>query len=75
MNVLKICAKCNDSFNARLEVDGKDILEYEGYVPEFMPEEHYGDYVELDIDLASGQILNWNKVTLSEAKKQEINNY
>jgi len=26
-----------------------------------MPEEHYGDYVELQIDLETGQIMNWKK--------------
>ena len=69
-NILSICVKCSDSFNATLIEGNNRILEYEGYVPDFMPEHHYGDYIELDIDIATGQIVNWNKVTLSEAKKQ-----
>jgi len=70
MDILSICVKCSDSFNAVLIKDNTKILEYEGYVPDFMPEQHYGDYIELDIDIATGKIVNWNKVTLSEAKKQ-----
>jgi len=30
-------------------------------VPEMMPGEHCGDYVEIDIDIATGKILNWKK--------------
>jgi hypothetical protein len=48
-------------FNASL--DGKD---YDGYVPEWLPSpntEHWGDYVMLDIDVETGQIVNWKKPT------------
>lgn len=38
----------------------------EDYVPSFFPGEHYGDYLILDIDLDSGQILNWVKPQPSE---------
>jgi hypothetical protein len=48
--ILKVCAKTVDRFTATLEEDGKETADYEGYVPKFFPEDHYGDYVELDID-------------------------
>jgi hypothetical protein len=59
---ISISAKCSDMFSARLD-DGR---EYDGYVPNFFPEDHYGDYVQLDIDLATGQILNWKAPTQKE---------
>ena len=62
--VLSICAKCSDRFAAILtDTNGKVLKEHDEYVPEFMPGEHYGDYVELDIDIETGQILNWKKPT------------
>jgi len=65
--VLKICCKVSDSFNATLLSDKDQILtQYEGYVPDFMPEEHHGDYVELNIDIDTGQILNWTKPTTEQ---------
>lgn len=59
---ISISAKCSDLFNARLN-DGR---EYDGYVPAFFPGEHYGDYVMLDIDLATGRILNWKAPTAKD---------
>lgn len=68
---IQICAKCSDMFTANLR-DDKDILvgEYDGYVPDWMPGEHYGDYVILDIDATTGQIKNWrppSELTLRKA--------
>jgi hypothetical protein len=63
MKTISISAKCSDLFNATLTVDGKQIGDYDGYVPEFMPGEHYGDYVRLVIDIDTGKILNWKKPT------------
>ena len=58
---LKIHLKVRDCFSADLVSDkGETIYEQDdGYVPEFMPGQHYGDYVILDIDIDSGQITNW----------------
>lgn len=70
-------AKCADLFWARFsDAAGNALGEYEGYVPDFMPGEHYGDYVELEVDLKTGQILNWkapkpSEIRQSIAKKQE----
>lgn len=57
---LNLCVR--DSFCATLHAeDGSEICEQEDdYVPDFMPGEHYGDYVELEIDIETGQILNWD---------------
>ena len=67
---LKIHAKCSDMCAAEiLDQDGQSIHEHDGYVPHFMPGDHYGDYIILDIDLDSGQILNWKKPTASSIKR------
>lgn len=63
---IRVCVKCSDMFNAQLIEDGKESKEYDGYVPLWFPnpnENHYGDYVDLEIDLETGQILNWKKPT------------
>ena len=67
--ILKTCIKCVDRFAATLEEDGKETANYEGYVPGFFPEEHFGDYVELEIDIDTGVILNWNKPTKKELEE------
>jgi len=68
--IMSITAKCNDQFVASLTKDGKAIgKEYVGYVPNFMPGDHYGDYVELDIDIITGKIVNWKRLTTGDIKK------
>lgn len=52
---ISIGCKCSDLF--WMATDGHEM--YEGYVPKFMPGGG-GDYLELDIDTKTGQILNWN---------------
>ena len=71
--ILSICVKCSDAFTARLLEDDKEIANHDGYVPPFFPEEHSGDYVELDIDIDTGQIVNWKRPTKKELKDQ-LNN-
>ena len=59
---ISISAKCSDLFWMEvLNAAGESLGQGDGYVPDFFPEEHYGDYVQLDIDLATGKILNWKK--------------
>lgn len=59
---LKLHMKVRDQFEAILcDQDGDEIKQYEGYVPDFMPGEHYGDYLILDIDIDTGQIKNWKQ--------------
>ena len=65
--VMRINAKCSDLFSALFDnADGSTVATYNGYVPGFMPGNHYGDYVELDIDLKTGKILNWKAPSLKE---------
>ncbi|MGF0237226.1 hypothetical protein ACQR3P_30300 [Rhodococcus sp. IEGM1300] len=42
---------------------------YEGYVPDFFPGQHYGDYLILSIDLETGQIKNWQKPSADDIEK------
>ena len=64
---LSIHMKCRDTFEANLlDADGQELRSYEGYVPNFMPGEHYGDYLMLDIDIDTGQIKNWKKPSQSD---------
>ena len=65
--VLKIHAKCSDMCNAELlDQDDATIHETDGCVPGFMPGYHYGDYVIIDIDINTGQILNWKKPAVED---------
>jgi len=66
--VLEIYCKVSDRFTAKLvDQNGDEIFDQEdGYVPGFMPGEHYGDYVILDIELDTGKILNWKVPTAEQ---------
>ena len=67
---IKINAKCSDLFSANLYEDGNQVGElYDGYVPDWMPGEHYGDYVELEIDVETGKILNWERPALKDLRE------
>ena len=69
MKVLSITAKCSDMFSASLTDDKTGSTYYDGYVPKWLPNantEHYGDYVELKIDIDTGTILNWKKPTTKD---------
>lgn len=64
---LKLHIKVCDRFEADLVDQQGDVLkEYEGYVPDFMPEQHDGDYLILDIDIDTGVITNWKPVTAQQ---------
>lgn len=65
---VKISAKCSDlCFTELLDAKGKTLFSNDGYVPDFFPDEHFGDYVVLEIDLATGKILNWRKNAIDSA--------
>lgn len=59
---LRIFCKVRDEFTAHVydaagnELGGQD----DGYVPGFMPGDE-GDYLDLRIDLDTGQVTNWRK--------------
>ena len=72
VNTIYINAKCSDLCFAQLKNgQGRVVAEHNGYVPDLMPGEHYGDYVELEIDLETGQILNWEKPTVPVVEETE----
>lgn len=67
---LRVNAKCSDlCWMALVSADGTHIAERDGYVPDFMPGEHYGDYIEIDIDIETGMITNWKKPTKEQLKE------
>jgi hypothetical protein len=60
IKTINVSAKCSDLCSVSFTTeDGKTSNSTDGYVPDFMPGEHYGDYVQLEIDVATGKILNW----------------
>lgn len=64
---LRLHLKVSDGFTAKvLDDQGQVVGRYEGYVPRFFPGDHYGDYVLLDIDAATGQITNWRAPTAEQ---------
>lgn len=66
---IQICAKCSDLCSVTLLDQGDEIASKDGYVPDFMPGEHYGDYIMLDIDSDTGKILNWKTLTVKALKE------
>lgn len=71
---LKIYCKVRDNFTASL-VDAEGVLihdQEDGYVPGFMPGDHYGDYVILNIDIDTGQVTNW-RVPRAEQLEEWVN--
>lgn len=65
---LRIYIKVCDNFTAALhDQDGTVICEQDqDYVPSFMPGEHFGDYLILNIDIETGQITNWKKPSVTD---------
>ena len=67
---IRIMAKCSDMFSATLVNGvGNRVGDFSGYVPEWMPGQHFGDYVELDIDVETGVIRNWKRPSIEGLKK------
>jgi hypothetical protein len=74
--VLKLYLNVCDDCQFTIETDkGEEIYDNEkiGYVPDFFPGDHYGDFIIFDIDIDTGQIINWEKPTSEELEKL-INN-
>jgi hypothetical protein len=65
---LRIYTKVCDSFSAYLLDQDRDVIyeQDDGYVPDFMPDTHYGDYIILDIDIETGKITNWETPSVAE---------
>jgi hypothetical protein len=67
---LHLYIKVRDGFAAGLkDAQGEEFGSYEGYVPDFFPGQHYGDYLILNIDLETGQIKNWKKPGAADIEK------
>lgn len=68
---LHIYCKVCDNFTAWLADQNADEIhrQDDGYVPSFMPGDHYGDYLILDIDLDTGKILNWKAPTAEDIQE------
>ena len=68
---IKVTAKCSDQcYIEHFDKDGNNTREdRDDYVPDYFPEEHYGDYIELEIDVATGKILNWVVPTEKQIQK------
>lgn len=68
---LRMCLKVRDMFTAEILDENNRALggQDDGYVPSFMPGDHYGDYVMLDIDLDTGMVTNWKKPSSEDIEK------
>lgn len=68
---LRIYTKVSDMFTASLhDQDGECIYDQDdGYVPDLMPGDHYGDYIILNVDIDTGVITNWRKPTEEQIKE------
>lgn len=66
MGILRISAKCSDvCWTEHTDKDG-NTTESDGYVPQGIgidEEGDCGDYVSMEIDMKTGQILNWKPVS------------
>lgn len=70
VTTISICAKCSDMCQTELfDAAGKTVVSHDGYVAPFMPGQHYGDYIMLDIDVETGTIKNWKKPSQEELAK------
>jgi hypothetical protein len=66
---LKVMAKCTNTCSVELISDkGESIHESDNGVPSFFPGSHYGDYLELDIDIDTGTITNWVKPAVGQVQ-------
>ena len=62
---VKLYMKVRDQFcGSVVDAAGAVVWEQDdGYVPSWMPGQHFGDYVILDIDIATGRVTNWREPT------------
>ncbi len=58
--ILTLNAKCSDMCVSTLEVDGVNLGEHVGYAPR-LNHKIGGDYIEIQVDLETGQIVDWVK--------------
>ena len=63
MGILRISAKCSDLCWTKYTDSKGNETESDSYVPEEIGIDDGGDYVDIDIDMKTGQILNWKPVS------------
>lgn len=70
--ILRISAKCSDlCWTIYTDSNGK-ITESNSYVPEGIGiGDGYGDYIDIDINMKTGQILNWKPVSDAQVIKAQ----
>lgn len=60
--IIGVFCKVCDSGNYVLKGAADHVIaERDDYVPSFFPGDHHGDYIDFQINLETGQILNWKK--------------
>lgn len=60
---------CDSASYDYIDSQGDIIKSFDGdYVPSFFPGDHHGDYLDLEIDIETGQIINWKKPTPEQLK-------
>lgn len=71
VKTLEIYCKVSDCFTYTLrDAQGEEVYSQDdGYVPNFMPGDHYGDYVILNIDLETGVVTNWRAPTAQQLEQ------
>jgi len=63
MGILRISAKCSDLCWTKYTDSKGNEIESNGYVPKGIGIDEYGDYVDIEIDMKTGQIQNWKPVS------------
>jgi hypothetical protein len=67
---IQVYAKPSDcGVYSLLDRDGRQLHEVDGYVPRWFPGDNYGDYIILNIDIDTGQILNWQPPTAAQLER------
>ena len=70
--ILRISAKCSDQCMTGYTDSKGNVTESDGYVPEGIGiGDGYGDYIEINIDMKTGQILNWKPVSDAQVIKAQ----
>jgi hypothetical protein len=72
VKTVSIHCKVSDRFTYQLK-DAQGAIVHDqddGYVPDFMPGDHYGDYVILDIDIDTGMVINWTRPTAQQIENE-----
>jgi hypothetical protein len=71
IKTMEIYCKVSDRFTFALKDDeGETVYQQDdGYVPDFMPGQHSGDYIILNIDIDTGKIANWTPPSAEKLQK------